>query len=267
MKKLDLNNKIAIVTGASSGIGRELCCLLVKKYGCTVYGVARSMKKIDAMWKDLDGKFIPTVMDVTYEKGWQMMAKAFESTNTSPAILINCAGALPEFASLENADTDTYKSIMDLNYFSCVYACKSIMPIMEKGGAVVNVSSASALCPFAGVSAYSASKAALERFSECIGQEKRDLSVSCVMPGFVKTDIMKNQKMKEKDKSLVDRFSADTEKVAKKLLKGAIKRKKRIILGVDGHFLSFMFRTFPRFGPWIITKVVKKSGLGLFEKI
>lgn len=267
MKKIDFKDKAVIVTGATSGIGRAITEILIERYNCTVYGVARSVKNNEELRKKYDAKYQPCTMDVTVEHSWDKMANFFENCDTPPHILINCAGILPEFSSVESTDIETYRRVMELNYFSCVYACRCIMPLLQKGGAVVNVSSASALCPFAGVSAYSASKAALERYTESLAREVKDISVSVVLPGFVKTNIMKNQNASDEERSLIDRFSADPHRTAEKLLKRVAKRKSRIVLGADGHFLGIMYRLFPNASPRIVSGFLKKSGLELFKKI
>ena len=267
MKKIDWKNKVVIITGATSGIGRALTEMLIEKYNCTVYGVARSVKNNEELRNKYDAKYQPCTMDVTVRHSWEKMATFFKNCDTPPDVLINCAGILPKFSTVEGTDIDTYKRVMELNYFSCVYACDYLLPLLAKGGAVVNVSSASALCPFAGVSAYSASKAALMRYTECLSHEATDVSVSLVMPGFVKTNIMNNQNASEKEAKLFDRFSADPVKTAKKMLKRVGGRKARIVLGADGHFLSGMYRLFPNMTPFIISGFLRKSGLDLFEKI
>ena len=268
MKKLDLKNKVAIVTGASSGIGKEISTILVKKYGCVVYGIARDLRKLDLVREELGHhKFLCCAMDVSCKISWENFASFLKNTNTHPHILINCAGALPQFASVNNTDIETIERVINVNLMSSVYSCKYLMEHISDKGCVVNISSASALCPFAGVGAYSASKSALERFTECLAQEEKRVSVSCVMPGFVKTDIMKGHNVSDKEKGIINFFSADAGKTANKIVKRATKRKKRIVTGFDAHFISFMFRVFPRLAPGLFSKIIKKSNLDLFKKI
>ena len=268
MRKFDYFNKVAIVTGASSGIGREISCMLVKEYGCLVYGIGRDLRKLDEVREELGpNSFLCCAMDVSDKKSWEKLAVSLKSNNVSPDILINCAGFLPRFSSVEKTDVDEYERTLEVNYLSCVYSCKEIMKIMKKGSLIANVSSASALCPFVGTSAYSASKAALQRFSECLALENKDFYVSCLLLGFVKTDIMKNQRVNEKDKKLIDFFSSDVKKVVKKAMKKASKGKKRAVIGFDAHFMSVAYRLFPRLAPKIFSFVIKKANLEMFENI
>ncbi len=268
MKKFDYNNKIAIVTGATSGIGYEIARTLIKKYNCKVYGVARSVKKLEALREELGpDKFLCCNMDVSDKCSWEKLKVYFDTVKEEPDILINCAGILPKFASVKNTSIESIEKAMDVNFMSCVYSCKIIMPIMKSGGMVINVSSASALCSFGGISAYSASKGALLRYSEALGCEEKDISVSCVMPGFVKTDIMKEQSGSKKDAKLINKVSADPQRTVKKLLGRARKRKKRIVLGFDGHLMSLMYRLSPRLAPRFFTKIIKNASLEMFKDI
>ena len=265
MKRIDYNNKTVIITGASSGIGKELASMLISKYGCTVYGIARNEARLNDTKNLLGDKFIPYSMDVSVKENWLNFADFLKNSGICVDILINCAGILPKFATFENTEITEYEKALSINYLSQVYACKLILPIMAKGGAIVNVASASALCPFSLVSGYTASKSASYHFTQSIAREIKDVSVSCVLCGFVKTDIMKNQEMNDKEAKLIKLFSADCSKVVSKILRKVRRRKKRIVTGFDGHFMSCLYRLFPNFAPKFISWFLKKSGLDLFK--
>lgn len=268
MEKFDFFNKVAIVTGASSGIGREIATVLVKKYGCKVYGIGRDLRKLDVVREELGPQsFLCCAMDVSNRKSWEKLVLSLKSNNETVDILINCAGFLPQFSSVEKTNIETFEKAMEVNYLSCVYSCKTVMGIMNKGGLVSNVSSASALCPFGGTGAYSASKASLQRFCECLAVENKDFYISCILFGFVKTDIMKNQNVNEKDQKLVDFFSSDVEKSVNKAMKKMSRGKKRAVVGFDAHLMSISYRLFPRLAPKMFTSIIKKANRDLFKNI
>lgn len=263
MKRLDFKNKVVIITGASSGIGKEISRQLLG-YGCTVYAIARNEARLNEAKSELGERYIVYPMDVSIKENWLNIADFLKNNGICVDILINCAGILPKFATFENTDVSEYEKAISINYLSQVYACKSILPVMNDGGAIVNIASASALCPFSLVSGYTASKSASHHFTMSIAQEIKKVSVSSVCCGFVKTGIMKNQEMNEKEAKLIKHFSADCEKTARKILRRVKRRKKRIVTGFDGHFMSLMYRIFPNFAPKFISWFLRISGLNIF---
>lgn len=265
MKRLDYRNKTAIITGASSGIGKEIANVLISDYGCTVYGIARNENRLNETKRQLGEKFIPYSMDVSIKENWFDFGEFLKNNDTCVDILINCAGILPKFASFENTEIEEYEKAIYINYLSQVYGCKVILPFMNESGAMVNVASSSALCPFSLVSGYTASKSASYHFTQSISREIKSVSVSCVLCGFVKTDIMKNQDINEKETKLIGLVSADCKKTVKKILRRVKRRKKRIVTGFDGHFMSIMYRLFPNFAPKFFSWFLKKSGLNIFK--
>lgn len=269
MKKINYNDKIAVVTGASSGIGKEIAKRLILDHDCTVYAIARGVERLKEAQGELGEKadrYIIYPFDVSKREEWEKFYAHLTENNVKIELLFNCAGILPKFQSLESTSIEEYERVMGINYMSQVYACKILLPIIEgETPCIVNVASASALCPFSGVSAYTSSKAALQRFTESIAGEGRDVFVCCVLPGFVKTDIMKNQEMNEKEAGLINAFSADLNKTVTKILKRVKNRKKRIILGFDGHFMSGFYRLFPNLAPRLISWFLKKSGISMFN--
>ena len=174
---------------------------------------------------------------------------------------------LPPFKRFdENCD---YLQVINVNYLSLIYSAKHLLPILNEADnpVMINVSSSSALCPFAGVSIYSASKAAGERFSECIALEDNGVKVITCMPGFTKTNVMRSQNLNDKEQNIIDKISLPATTVAKKILNGAKKGKSRIIVGFDAHLMNFLFKFFPRTAPRLIGWFLKKSKLDLFKDI
>lgn len=267
MKKLKFKDKTVLITGASSGIGKAMAAYLIKKYNCRIYAIARNIDKLNQAATELGDNYIPYSLDVSSKDGWTSLAAYFEESNASIDALINCAGVLPEFKSFEKTTIDELEEVIKINLLSNAYSIKALAPHINDGGAIVNISSASSLCPFGGVSIYSASKSALDNFSVSVGCEYKNIRVSSVLPGFVRTDIMKNQEISGKESRIIRAFSADADKIARKILKRVAKRKRRIIVGKDAHLLSFLYKHFPNSAPAIITKFLRRSGLELFSKI
>ncbi len=265
MKKLDYKNKIVVLTGASSGIGRAIANELITRHGCVVFAIARNEEGLRAVKTELGENYIPFPFDVSKRENWESFVEFLQKSSIRVDILINCAGALPKFDTVEATSIEAFESAISVNFLSQLYSCKLALPYINDLGAIVNISSASALCPFGFTGAYSASKSASKQFSECLSAELKDIRVSTVLPGFVRTDIMKNQKINDKDAGLINKFSADCDKTVKKLLRRVRRRKRRIVLGADAHLLSFMYRAFPRTSPRLITWFLKKSGLEMFK--
>lgn len=268
MKKFDYHGKTAVVTGASSGIGAELVKILVEEYGVKVIGVARNLERLNAFKNTLKNAelFTPFNFDVGSLDGFNSLTKYLKQNNLKPELVINCAGILPHFESF-NEETD-YLTVLNTNFLSVVYSAKTLLPfVKETGGLLINVSSSSALCPFAGISMYTATKSATQRFSESLRCENKDCRIVTVMPGFTKTDILNKQTIPTKEAKIIDFISASSNKVASKILKKASKNKGRIVIGKDAHFMSFLYRFFPSFAPKFITKFLKNSNFETFKDI
>lgn len=269
MKKYSFTQKTVVLTGASSGLGKELAKVLITAYGCTIYGIGRSAEKLAAAESELGERFHGYAFDVSMLESWEKLSAELEKGGIRPDVLINCAGILPKFQRFEKAGFLRAEEAIRTNYLSQVYAVSVLLPLLKQNEApaIVNISSSSALCPFAGVGAYSASKAASERFSECLAAEERDVYVATVLPGFVKTDIMRGQAGAKGDFDLIAHVSADCGKTVRKIVKRLRRRKKRIVVGADAHFMSVFFRLFPNFAPRLIGWVLKTSKLKLFEEV
>ena len=194
---MQLNGKIAIVTGASSGIGAEFSRDLVKK-GAIVYGLARRVDRLQILENELNsgnqGQFIAVEMDITKESdlaSW--LNNTFgDTTSNLPDILINNAG-YGRFAPVEQMPPEEFDRMMSTNMNAIFYLTRLIVPLMKKNPAVchiVNVSSVAGLMGNPNISVYNATKFALRGFSEALFKELREdgIKVSCIFPGSISTE-------------------------------------------------------------------------------
>ena len=267
MKRLSYKGKTVILTGASSGIGLEIARELILKHGAIVYAIARGRERLKTAEKELASGYVPVPMDAGDKGAWESLYERLKSEGKTVDVLINCAGILPEFKSYEKTEEKELLSAMNINVNSQLYSSKIMLPIINKGGAIINVSSAAALCPFGGISLYALTKSASCAFTQALGCELDGISASAVLPGFVKTDIMKNQEATDKESRLISFFSASPKSCVRKILRRARRRRGKIVVGLDARLMSALYTLFPSRAPKIITRFLKISGLKLCSKI
>jgi short-subunit dehydrogenase len=223
---MKLQDRVFIVTGASSGIGLATAKLLAKK-GAKVALVSRSRQKLERLSAELPGSFpVPTDMMRVYEIE-SMVNRTVEHFQRIDG-LINCAGQGYD-APVEKTNVDTFHHIFDLDVVGPLVAMEQVIPIMWKqgGGVIINVSSGTALMYLPNNGAYSALKRALANISLTAREElkKDNIVVSVVYPYMTLTDFEKNTikdavpEEGRQEGSIP--FPADTaEYVAQKILEG-----------------------------------------------
>lgn len=195
---MDVKDKVAIVTGASSGIG-EASAKLLTKNGAKVVLAARSKEKLEKLSKELPGSFaVPA--DMTKEKEVKEMVKKTIEHFGRVDILINNAGRGYD-ASTEEINIETFREIFELDVVGLLVAMQEVIPVMrrQKGGAIINVSSGTALMSLPNMGAYSSLKRAVAGLSLTAREElkKDNIAVSVVYPYITLTDFEKNT-VKEK---------------------------------------------------------------------
>lgn len=187
---MDLSGKIAIITGASSGIGADFSRRLVEK-GVHVYGIARREAKLNELKSQLGSLFIGIPMDVTDESSVRNWVKN-TFTSTLPDILINNAG-IGLFANIDDLSSDQWHNMVDLNLNAVFYLTSAVVPLLKKNGGVchiVNVSSIAGRMGNPKLSGYNATKFALSGFSDALMKELREdgIKVTCMYPGSTATE-------------------------------------------------------------------------------
>ncbi len=186
---MNIKNKIAIVTGASSGIGLATAKLLTEK-GAKVALVARSKDKLEKISKELPGSYV-VVADLSDEKQARNMARKAIKHYGRIDILINNAGVGYD-AFLEKTDTKKFRELLELELLTPVAIMQEVIPVMRKngGGAIVNISSGTALMALPNMGAYSSTKRALVGVSLTAREElkKDNIQVSVIYPYITLTN-------------------------------------------------------------------------------
>lgn len=267
-----IQDKNIILTGASSGMGKDLVKMLITKYNCNVLGIARSKEKMEKLQAELgeySKNFTYQLFDVSIEQNWHDLKEKLGELNFAPDVLINCAGVLPPFQTFEKQSLDQLTQTMNINFFACVYACKILYDeiMKSKTPAFINIASSASLCSLPGITAYTASKSALKNFTESFREEMvKKAYVTLICPGFVKTDIMRSQENYEGSK-LIDFISMDCDKMTKKIVKSIVKKKRRVVLGMDAKAMDRLYRWMPKTSLVILRKVLKASKINLFKDV
>jgi NAD(P)-dependent dehydrogenase (short-subunit alcohol dehydrogenase family) len=191
---MNLKDKVAIVTGASAGLGEHFSRALVAR-GAIVYGLARSVDKLDALRAELGERFHPVVCDVREEDQVQMAIGHAIDEEGRVDVLVNNAG-LGQFGPIETQTLAEWDLQMETNLRGVFLCTRAVLPAMKRqnadtgfGGHIVNIASVAGLLGTANLGAYNATKFGLRGFSEALMKEVRDdgIKVTCVYPGSVAT--------------------------------------------------------------------------------
>ena len=192
---MDLTDAVAVVTGASSGLGTHFSRSLIDR-GATVYGLARSADKLDALQDNLGDSFRPVTCDVREE---DQVADAFQTVRDESGridVLLNNAG-LGQFGPVDDLPLDEWDVQMDTNLRGVFLCTREAVPTMREqnedagvGGHIVNVASIAGLLGNPNLTAYNASKFGLRGFSESLMKEVREdgIRVTCIYPGSIETN-------------------------------------------------------------------------------
>lgn len=190
---MSLEGKIALVTGATRGIGKAIATALVEQ-GATVIGTATSESGAQSISEYLGENGKGWVLDVSSSESVDSVVKEVTAEFGAPTILVNNAGITRDNLMMRMKE-DEWEQVLNTNLTSVYRVTKACLRGMTKAkfGRVISISSVVGSMGNGGQTNYSAAKAGLEGFSRSLAAEiaSRGITVNCVAPGFIETDMTK----------------------------------------------------------------------------
>jgi len=252
-----------LITGASQGIGRALA-LVAAERGAQVLATARNdqlLRELAAEGKNTTGRLETLVANVISAQGRQGMIAVMQQHFGGIDVLINNAGigASGHFAE---ADEQRLRSIFEVNFFGLTELTRLAIPVLKSGRtpAIVNISSVVGKRGIPGRSEYSASKFAVQGFSEALRPELAldGIDVLVVNPGLTATNFSSNM-LERKSKLKIDHMRGMTsEQVAAATLRALARGKNEITLTFYGKLLVGLNRLAPQLVDWVAARRVRK---------
>ena len=259
---MKFKDKIVLITGASSGIGRDSAIEFAKQ-GANIILVSRTKEKLELVAEELK-KFNVTTLtcqcDVSDKNQVKEMSKTVLEKFDSIDILVNNAG-FAIYGSVTDLSIDDIESQMKTNYFGMVYCIKNFLPAMldRKSGHIVNVASVAASFGLPGIASYCASKFAMLGFSEGLKHELKNsgVGITVVSPIMVRTNFFEHPSFEKMPKFSPTSLSSKT--VAKSILKAANSSRLEIIVPSVVRGAVWFKHTFPFIINPIFGKAFKKQ--------
>lgn len=253
---MDFKNKVVIITGASSGIGKALAEELAKRGANVVLG-ARQYVTLCEITAELETRYqikaLAVQTDVSKESDCEMLVKQALITFGKIDVLINNAG-LSMRALFNDVDLSVLKNLMDVNFWGTVYCTKYALPeILKTKGSVVAVSSIAGYRGLPGRTGYSSSKFAMNGFMESLRTEllKTGVHIMVACPGFTTSNIRVAALAKDGsahgETSMEEGKMMTSESVAEIISNGIVERKRTLIMTGQGKLAVWVNKLFPAF--------------------
>lgn len=262
---MKIAGKVFLVTGAGSGMGREMTHQIIAKGG-KVAALDIHLPQLLETQQICSGgaaNFLALEVDITDRAKVQTLPEQVIKHFGQIDGIINNAGIIQPFVKVKDLSFDQVERVMNVNFYGCVNVTKAFLPhLLERPEAhIVNISSMGGFLPVPGQSIYGAAKAAVKLFTEGLYAELKetDVRVSVVFPGAIATNITVNSGLEmPKASSGSSAMSAlPANEAARIILHGMETNQYRILVGSDSKFLDFLCRLAPEYATNFIAKKMK----------
>lgn len=251
---MDFKNKVVIITGASSGIGKA-CAEEFAKRGASLVLAARQYVTLCELTAELEKKYnikaIAVQADVTLEEDCKLISKQALVTFGKIDVLVNNAG-ISMRALFSELDLSVLKNLMDVNFWGTVYCTKyAIDEILKTKGSIIGVSSIAGYRGLPGRTGYSASKFAMNGFMESLRTELLHTGVHVMVacPGFTTSNIRVAALSKDGaahgETSMEEGKMMSAEEVAHRIVNGIAARKRTLVMTAQGKLTVWINKLLP----------------------
>jgi NAD(P)-dependent dehydrogenase (short-subunit alcohol dehydrogenase family) len=245
------SGKVWVVTGAGSGMGRELVLLMLRR-GARVAAVDVSADGLQetASLAAAGERLSTHVVDITDRTAVEALPAAVVEAHGAVDGVVNNAGIIQPFVPVADLDYPTIQRVLDVNLMGTVHMVKAFLPLLlERPEAhVANVSSMGGFFPFPGQTVYGASKAAVKLLTEGLYAELLDtaVEVTAIMPGAVATGIAEHSGVAAPEAGEGDMRVTPADKAARIMVDGIEKGRLHVYVGPDARLMSLAIRVAPR---------------------
>ena len=239
---------VAIITGASSGIGREFAKQIKEKLGVEEFWfIARREDKMQKLAEELGVSAKIISADLTKEEGIARVKAELSSSSPSVKYLINAAG-FGKFGSFDQVSERDVADMIDLNSKALVLITHAVIPYMERGGRIVELGSGSCFTPLPYFNTYAASKSFVLHYTKALNYEikRYGLRATCFCPGWVETEFL-GIATKNPDVTVPKEMKPllKTEKVVSKCIKAMVKGKTMCVTNWYTKLQHTLFKLLP----------------------
>ena len=265
---MDFRDKVVIITGASSGIGKA-CAIELASRGANLVLAARQYVTLCELTAQLEKKYqikaVAVQADVSREEDCQFLIKQAILTFSRIDVLINNAG-LSMRALFNDLELSVLKNLMDVNFWGTVYCSKFALPeILKTKGTIVGVSSIAGYRGLPGRTGYSASKFAMNGFMEALRTEllKTGVNVLVACPGFTSSNIrfaaLAEDGKAHGETSMEEGKMMSPEAVAKIIVDGIATRKRTLVMTGQGKLTVWLNKLLPGLADNLVFKHFTKE--------
>ena len=242
--------KIIVITGASSGMGRQFAIQIDKKEKVDeIWVIARNKERLEELKESVSAKIVPISIDLTdREQIKKKYLARLKSEKPEVKILANCAG-FGIFDHTENIDTDTLINMVDLNVTAYVAMMSYTLPFMKKGSKIMNISSCASFQPIPYINCYAATKAFVTSYSRALRKEVkyRGIHVLTVTPFWTDTRFFDRAINPNKEKVVINYAAMyDPTKVMAKAIKDLYRSREFSCYGFINNGQRILVRLLPK---------------------